>query len=228
MNGKDFSFSLENFDGRVRLFPLPNLVVFPHVMQPLRVFEPRYRDLLADALANDKLIAMSLLQPGWEPNYEGRPAIHPVVCVCRIATQQQFDSGESNILLIGVNRARIVNELPHDKSYRQAKVELLHDFYPTDTGAQRALQQYQLLTEFKKILPKIPDAQEQLDQLLGNEIPLGVLTDIVSYTLDLNIHVKQQLLAEPNVDVRTQLLLDHFASPGDSSSRPFPPQFSAN
>ena len=57
--------TLENFTGTVRLFPLPNLVLFPNVAQPLHVFEPRYRQLMADSLAADRLIAMALLQPGW-------------------------------------------------------------------------------------------------------------------------------------------------------------------
>ena len=62
--------------GQARLFPLPNLVLFPHVVQPLHIFEPRYRQLMADALADDRLIAMALLRPGWEEDYHGnRPSI---------------------------------------------------------------------------------------------------------------------------------------------------------
>jgi Lon protease-like protein len=68
----------ENFSGKARLFPLPNLVLFPHVLQPLHVFEPRYRQLLEEALADDRLIAMAVLAPGWESDYEGRPALRPV------------------------------------------------------------------------------------------------------------------------------------------------------
>ncbi len=228
MSGKDFSFSLENFDGHVRIFPLPNLVVFPHVMQPLRVFEPRYRDLLADALVSDSLISMGLLETGWQSDYEGRPALHRVVCVCRIATHRELESGESNILLIGVSRARIVRELAPDKSYREAYVELLPDFYTPGAEGQRAVMQSQLLAKFKTILPNIPDAQEQLDELLGSEIPLGVLTDIVAYTLDLTLEIKQQLLGEANVDARAELLIKHLAATTSADERPFPPEFSAN
>ncbi len=59
----NLSFSFEDFAGKVRVFPLPNLVLFPHVMQPLHIFEPRYRELLEDALAGDRLITMALLDP---------------------------------------------------------------------------------------------------------------------------------------------------------------------
>jgi len=56
--------ALAGFTGEARLFPLPNLVLFPHVVQPLHIFEPRYRQLTADALSGDRLIAMALFQQG--------------------------------------------------------------------------------------------------------------------------------------------------------------------
>src|SRR5207245_1908563 len=65
----------DDFDSDVRLFPLPNVVFFPQVMLPLHIFEPRYREMAADALAGDHLVAMALLKPGWEPEYEGRPGM---------------------------------------------------------------------------------------------------------------------------------------------------------
>ena len=60
------------------LFPLPNVVLFPNVFLPLHIFEPRYREMVADALADDRMIGMVLLRPGWEHDYEGRPPIYPV------------------------------------------------------------------------------------------------------------------------------------------------------
>ena len=55
------------------IFPLPNVVLFPNVFLPLHIFEPRYREMVADALDSDRMIGMVLLQPGWEHEYEGRP-----------------------------------------------------------------------------------------------------------------------------------------------------------
>src|SRR5262245_53587958 len=57
---------LEHFSGRIPLFPLPNLVLFPHILQPLHIFEPRYRKMVADALTSERLLALALLKPGWE------------------------------------------------------------------------------------------------------------------------------------------------------------------
>src|SRR5437588_755419 len=88
-----FHFSGGNLGGTARLFPLPNLVLFPYVIQPLHVFEPRYRRLLADALAGDRLMAMALLKPGWEEDYQQRPAIHPVVCLGKIFKEERLPDG---------------------------------------------------------------------------------------------------------------------------------------
>src|SRR5438132_9947498 len=71
----DDQASLTGFNGLARLFPLPNLVLFPHVVQGLHIFEPRYRQLMTDALAADKLISVVLLKPGWEDDYEEKPPI---------------------------------------------------------------------------------------------------------------------------------------------------------
>ena len=62
------------------LFPLPNVVLFPNVFLPLHIFEPRYREMVADALASDRMIGMVLLQPGWERDYDGRPPVYPIGC----------------------------------------------------------------------------------------------------------------------------------------------------
>ena len=81
---ESFSFSPEQFSGNARVFPLPNLVMFPHVMQPLHIFEPRYRAMLEEALEDDRLIAMGLLAPGWEQQSEGRPTLRNTACSNRV------------------------------------------------------------------------------------------------------------------------------------------------
>src|SRR5205807_1511805 len=72
------------FDGHARLFPLPNLVCFPQVVQPLHIFEPRYRAMTEDALAGDRRIALVLPRPGWETDYDGRPSVHSIACLGKI------------------------------------------------------------------------------------------------------------------------------------------------
>ena len=64
----------------IPVFPLPNVVLFPNVFLPLHIFEPRYRQMVDDALTGDRIIGMVLLRPGWEADYEGRPPVYPIGC----------------------------------------------------------------------------------------------------------------------------------------------------
>src|SRR5580658_8985720 len=100
--------ALQAFSGTARLFPLPNLVFFPHALQPLHIFESRYRQMTADALAGDRLISLVLLQPGWEKHYEQKPALYPVACLGRIVAEETLDDGRYNLLLRGIGRVRIL------------------------------------------------------------------------------------------------------------------------
>src|SRR5438874_11474896 len=100
----ELAFDPAEFSGKVRLFPLPNLVLFPHVMQPLHIFEPRYRQLTEDALDGDRLITLVLPLPGWEKDYADKPALHSIGCVGKIMAEQRLEDGRFNILLRGLAR----------------------------------------------------------------------------------------------------------------------------
>jgi len=231
MSDEPLAFTPDQFSGRARVFPLPNLVMFPHVMQALHIFEPRYRAMFEEAIEGDRLVALGVLAAGWEGDYEGRPPLRQTACLCRIATHQKTEQGTYNVLVLGVRRLRLVRELPPKKLFRVIESEILDDVEPpaATPEAAAALQQ-ELLSAFKRAMPKIPNAYEQLDELLGSQITLGMLADIVSYTIDLGLDVKMRLLAECDVFARTRLLLDAIASrPAPAaSSRVFPPDFSVN
>src|SRR4051812_45994789 len=106
------------------LFPLPNVVLFPNVFLPLHVFEPRYREMIADQLADDRVIGMALLKPGWQSNYEGRPPVFPIGCSGVITHVERLSDGRYNIVLRGLERFRIIEE-DHERSYRRATIEPL-------------------------------------------------------------------------------------------------------
>jgi Lon protease-like protein len=104
------------------LFPLPNVVLFPNVFLPLHIFEPRYREMVADALESDRMIGMVLLKPGWQHAYEGRPAVYPVGCSGVITHVERLGDGRYNLVLRGVERFRILEE-DRGRTYRRASVE---------------------------------------------------------------------------------------------------------
>lgn len=231
-NAPDLEFDADTFSGVARLFPLPNLVLYPHVMQPLHVFEERYREMVEDALAGDKLIAMAMLEPGWEDEYDSRPPVSEYACLGKIVAHHRLDDGRYNLLVLGVQRVRIDHELDPLRSFRQASVELLDDCYDFDTPGQRRRVQKSLLSAFRKHLPCACQLPEQLEEMLSGHLPLGLLTDLAAYALPLDTEVKQQLLAECRVSARAEVLLsevEHLAvTAAAKSSQTFPPAFSDN
>jgi Lon protease-like protein len=223
--------SLADFSGITRLFPLPNLVFFPHVLQPLHIFEARYRQMTADALASDRLIALVLLQSGWEADYEGRPAVHPVACLGRILAEQRLDDGRYNILLRGLCRVGLTEEMDQGKLYRSARVQLIEDV-AVPQGEEARLRR-----RVKKVVARWFPAQggvrEQFRQLLRGDLSLGALADIIAFALPLDLDLKQELLEEPRASQRIRRLLDYLETHSPSSDEPpaerkFPPEFSVN
>jgi Lon protease-like protein len=223
---------LAGFNGTARLFPLPNLVLFPHVVQPLHIFEPRYRQMTRDALAADRMIAMVLLRPGWDQQYEGRPAVHPVACLGRILAEQVLADGRYNLLLRGLTRVRITGEIDDDKLYRSALANLLADANapaPPLAGTLRRQLAERLPVWFAGQAAVI----EQFQKLFHSDLDLGTLADILSFALPLDMELKQVLLATLDVEERVRRLLKGLEGPPPAAEsapeqRGFPPEFSPN
>jgi uncharacterized protein len=221
---------LAGYSGRARLFPLPNLVFFPQVMQPLHIFEPRYRQMTQDALDTDRLIALVLPTAGWENDYAGRPALHEIGCLGRILAEHRLDDGRFNILLRGQARVRIVEEISADKLYRIARTEVLHETPIGDAGQAHCWRKT-LIRKVGSWFPNQGEVVEQLRKLLHGDLPLGALCDIIAFALPLEAEFKQTLLEELNVNDRLQILHDFLdAKSGvlQVSAPHFPPDFSVN
>jgi Lon protease-like protein len=105
----------------IPLFPLPNLVLFPGVEVPLHIFEPRYREMVADAREGRGIIGMTLLKGDWEKDYYGHPEIFGVGCAGKIDRLVSLPDGRSNLILTGLSEFRVLREY-RDRSYRQAEV----------------------------------------------------------------------------------------------------------
>jgi Lon protease-like protein len=223
---------LHGFSGLAPIFPLPNLVLFPHAVQPLHIFEPRYRKLVADALAGERLIGLVLLKPGWESDYDGRPPIHEMACLGKITTDERLPGGKYNLVLHGLQRAVVVEETKTDKPYRMAQLELYKDFYPEPPVIHRDARRLELLSAFRRLFPE-PDYDQALAGLTDANLPLGVLCDVLSFALQLKPARKQKLLEEVDVDQRSDLLLMRLRenlrkARGKRVRKVFPPLFSMN
>ena len=113
----------------IPIFPLPNVVLFPNVFLPLHIFEPRYRAMVTDALAGDRIIGMVLLQPGYEAEYEGRPAVYPVGCAGVITHAERLADGRFDIVLRGIEKFRVIGE-DASRPYRLAHVQPINEVIP--------------------------------------------------------------------------------------------------
>lgn len=103
------------------VFPLPRVVFFPGTLLPLHFFEPRYR-ALADHCTKDGagVMAVTLLRPGYEDDYEGSPAIHTVAGVGRVVAHQRNPDGTHNLVLHGLGRVSL-DEQPSEHPFRIAR-----------------------------------------------------------------------------------------------------------
>ncbi len=226
---------LENFDGKVRLFPLPNVVLFPRVIQPLHIFEPRYKQMVEDALEDNRLIALCLLQPIAGLGGSTSP-IYPDICIGQILQEERLPDGRFNLLLQGVSRAKIISEVNNGKLYRTAKVEILHDV-PNSSVENEDRMRTRLVKRMTKWFTQQPSAKEQLDRLVNSDLSLGNLCDVFSFALPLSVDMKILLLQLVNVEDRASLLLEVIEQmtpevtkrPSSSApSKKYPPDFSAN
>jgi Lon protease-like protein len=223
--------SLDDFDGKVRLFPLPNLVLYPFIVQPLHIFEPRYRQLMADALDGDRLLALALLKPGLEEDYQKRPTIYPAVCIGKIFKEERLSDGRYNLLLHGVARARIVEELTTDKLYRLAHVEVLRDIPVPSAAVEKTLRE-ELSQRLSGWFTAQPAARDQFQKLLQSGLALGTLCDVFAFALPLDLAIKHQLLEEVAIERRVRHLMEQLdvcqTTQALAIARRFPPEFSAN
>jgi Lon protease-like protein len=119
----------------IPLFPLPNVVLFPNVFLPLHIFEPRYRAMVTDALAGDRIIGMVLLKPGFEAEYEGRPPIYEVGCAGVITHAEPLADGRFDIVLRGIEKFRVIEE-DRSKPYRLAGVQPLQEVASPEQQAE--------------------------------------------------------------------------------------------
>lgn len=229
-------------DGVVRLFPLPNVVLFPHAMQPLHIFEPRYIGLTEDALAGDQLITLVLLQPGWEADYWGRPAVYEVACIGRIRWHERLPNGRYNLVLQGLSRFRIEAEIATATPYRQAKGWLLPDpdigvqnLEPPNSCSPHAILKREILQEVRLRLTREHPLWEMVQALTELPVPLAVTCDMLAFALPLELRIKQHLLETFDVEQRAHGLLRAVRQlrlletlPMPKEIPPFPPTFSPN
>jgi hypothetical protein len=186
----------------IPLFPLPNVVLFPNVHLPLHIFEPRYREMVSDALDGDRIIGMVLLRPGWEPHYEGRPAIYQVGCAGLISHAERLADGRYNIVLRGLEKFRVASESGH-RSYRIADVDTILEPTPErDREAMRAERR-----RLEALLVPQPEGRG-VDAKMPPSMPDEDLVNALAQYLELEVVEKQALLERDGLLARCRSLIE--------------------
>jgi Lon protease-like protein len=218
------------------LFPLGHPALFPSMAQPFQIFEPRYRVMTADALAGEGLIAMATLKPGWEPDYNTKTvAIEPIVCVGRIAAHEKLEDGRYLLMLRGVCRAEILEEVQTDEPYRVGQLKELKKVIPNVSKFCRDKRRKDLMEALSQLCPQT-EHRPALAPLLASDICLGELCDVLAFALKMPAHESYRVLAEIDIDRRSEFVLDVIrrrlqqakSIPSSSNGKCYPPGFSCN
>ena len=181
------------------LFPLPNVVLFPNVFLPLHIFEDRYRALVQDVLAGDRMIGMVLLRGGPEDRAPVPPIYH-VGCAGLITYSEPAGEGRSNIVLRGLERFRILEE-DHSRPYRQVTVESLPEPSIETHALRRSRERLEVLLDQRL-------RANGSETWMPSQMTDGDLVNALCQYLELDPVEKQALLERDGLMDRCQSLID--------------------
>ncbi len=195
--------------GVVPVFPLPGVVFFPRTSLPLHVFEPRYRTMVRDAVAGNRLLAVSLLRPGWESDYEGNPPFHDVGTIGRIEDLEPLPDGRFHLRLQGLARVRF-GEIVSASPYRTARYTTLPETIPDEHDPGTRAAKLDLLASHGCLLREL-SGESSPGLVLDEAIGLADAVNGASAGLPVDPAVRQSLLEETDLGrrlSRTVALLD--------------------
>ena len=115
------------FPNKIPVFPLSNFIIFPNTNVPLNIFEPRYIQMIDDCMKGNRLIG--IVQPKKTGDLK-KPNLYDVGCVGKITSFNETDDGRYLIVINGICRYKIIEELINDKLYRECKINF--DNYTND------------------------------------------------------------------------------------------------
>jgi len=115
---------LNNLPKEISIFPLSNFIIFPKTTVPLNIFEPRYIEMIDDAMKENRIIGM--IQPK-KSNYN-IPSLYDVGCAGKITSFNETEDGRYLIVLVGISRFKIIEEIKTKKPYRKCRINFENFF----------------------------------------------------------------------------------------------------
>ena len=183
----------------IPVFPLSNFIIFPKTSVPLNIFEPRYIDMVDDAMKSNKFIGM--IQPKKSEKDLIIPELHQIGCLGRITSFKETDDGRYLIEIKGLIRFKIIKEINSDKKYRECEINF--ESFQKDLNEKKEELKFQDLEIIFKDLKSLFEKKgfiinwKALEQQSLNEI-INALAMASPFTLE----EKQVLLEAENLSAR--------------------------
>ncbi len=189
----------------VPVMTLPNIAFFPQALLPLHIFEPRYRHMLRDVLASNRIFAVACLDSGAAAADERFEPPHRVACIGLVRACQKNENGTSNLLLQGLCRVAI-EAIVGDEPYRRIRIRALTS-KPGAAAVENSRLRSELAGLIKLKLKLSPGGSDGMTDLLRTVVDPEIFADIAAFNLCDSIPVKQRLLETLDVNRRLLLLL---------------------
>lgn len=187
---------------RLPIFPLP-LVLFPGTPQPLHIFEPRYRQMLADCEAGDRTFGISYVPP--VPDGDPQPAEGTAGCVAHLRASRYLPDGRADIMATGGDRYVLRSYIESDRLYRVALVETFEDIAEDDARDALSTTVRDAFTHLAEALAALAD---QITPSLALPADPCGLSFHIAAVLDIDLEEKQRLLELRSTTTRLRQLQD--------------------
>jgi Lon protease-like protein len=187
----------------VPVMPLTGMLLFPNALLPLHIFEPRFREMLARALDDDRMLCVALVRPE-RPEWRTSADFFPVSTVGLIRACVGRSDGTSDLILQGIRRVQF-SEFEQESPFPIARIKPLKTrtklTVETDALAAKVLEFYTRLKESGRELP------EKIDRYLSEMSDPEMLADLIAATFISDPARRQQLLEELDLNQRLRLLI---------------------
>ena len=185
---------------RVPLFPLPGAIVFPRSQIPLHIFEPRYREMVRDAMDGPGQIAM--IQP-LRLDDDNEAPLYEVGCVGELVGIEELEDGRFNIVLLGSHRFRLMREAEVETPYRCADVDI-EAFDDSDPPPLSLGQRAEVEREARRLGDALGLA---VDWTAVSRLDDEMLVNAIAQVAPFDIGAKQALLEQASLTGRADLLV---------------------
>ncbi|MCC6545934.1 LON peptidase substrate-binding domain-containing protein [Candidatus Sumerlaeota bacterium] len=190
---------------QIPFFPLPDVVLFPRTVLSLHVFEPRYRSMMDYVMRQEhKVFAVAHLRDGYEEDYFGAPPVFKMMTPARLLFVDQLKDGRWNILLEGITRAQLLEEVQVEP-FRIGRMEQVIDEVDPDRRPETEALMFKLAEFAERAAAMAPTEIRNLRNLVNVHQHPSIVCDVVAAQLVTDPYARQSILEERDIIRRLRL-----------------------